>query len=229
MGEGLLDFAFNGRRARRMGNRHETLSPHGCYPCQGNDQWAVIAVRDDADWQALCAALGMPELAADPRFADPVTRHRNQDDLDAIISAWTASRSKYQVMNVLQSAGVPAGPVLDGRDMLNDPHFRDRGYFETVEHPPPAGLGRREYVSRGWRMSGNDVRIRKAAPLLGEDNEWGLSHLLGLSESKIAELEAEDAVGQTLTGARTPSSVPLDRQVELGWTVDYDEGYKGLL
>ena len=78
-------------------------------------------------------------------------------------------------------------------------------------------------------MSGNDVRIRKAAPLLGEDNEWGLSGLLGLPEAKIAELTAQEAVGQTLTGARTPSSVPLDRQVELGWTVDYDEGYKGLL
>ena len=107
MGEGLLDFAFNGRRARRMGNRHETRSPHGCYPCQGNDQWAVIAVRDDADWQAFCAALDMPGLATDPRFADPVTRHRNQDELDAIIADWTASRSKYQVMNILANRRRP--------------------------------------------------------------------------------------------------------------------------
>ena len=180
LGEGVLDYAFNGRRSRRLGNRHETMSPHGCYPCQGNDQWAVIAVRDDDDWQAFCNAIGSPELMSDPRFADPIARHGNQDELDAIISQWTAARTKYDVMTVLQNAGVPAGPVLDGRDMLGDPHFRERGYFEPVEHPPATGLGRREYLTRGWRMSGNDVHIRKAAPMLGEDNAHILSDLLGL-------------------------------------------------
>ena len=226
LGEGILDFAFNGRRARRLGNRHETLSPHGCYPCQGNDQWAVLAVRDDADWRAFCNAIDRPELASDPRFADPVTRHGNQDDLDAVIAQWTSARTKYEVMTILQNAGVPAGPVLDGRDMLSDPHFRDRGYFEPVEHSPETGLGRREYLSRGWRMSGSDVRIRKPAPMLGEDNGHVLSDLLGLTDSRITALKAAEAIGQTLAGARIPASVPLDRQVELGWTVDYDDDYR---
>ena len=226
MGAGLLDFAFNGRRARRLGNRHETLSPHGCYPCRGNDQWSVIAARDDDDWRALCETMGMPELAGDARFADPVTRHRNQDELDAIIAAWTADRTKYDVMNLLQAVGVPAGPVLDGRDLLSDPHFRARGYFESVAHDATTGLGRQEYVSRGWRMSDSDVRIRKSAPLLGEDNRYVLSQVLGLADREIAELEASGAVGDTLAGAQTPSAVPLARQVELGWTVDYDEDYR---
>ena len=225
MGEGLLDFAFNGRRTRRLGNRHETRSPHGCYPCRGKDQWVVIAVRDDAEWQALCGAMGMPELAGDARFANPVDRHRNQDDLDAIVSQWTSAREKYAVMDALQRVGVPAGPVLDGRDLLRDPHFRARGYFESVAHHPETELGRQEYVSRGWRMSGNDVHIPKPAPMLGEDNQYVLSQVLGLSDGEIAELEAADAVGQALTGASIPSAVPLDRQVELGWTVDYDADY----
>ena len=225
MGEGLLDFAFNGRRARRLGNRHETLSPHGCYPCQGKDQWAVIAVRDDDEWRALCGAMAMPELAGDPRFADPVDRHRNQDDLHAVIAQWTSAREKYAVMDALQRAGVPAGPVLDGRDLLRDPHFRARGYFESVTHHPRTELGRQEYVSRGWRMSGNDVHIPKPAPMLGEDNRYVLSQVLGLSDGEIADLEAADAVGHTLAGASTPSAVPLERQVELGWTVDYDTDY----
>ena len=225
MGEGLLDFAFNGRRTRRLGNRHETRSPHGCYPCRGKDQWVVIAVRDDAEWRALRGAMEMPELAGDARFANPVDRHRNQDDLDAIISQWTSAREKYAVMDALQRVGVPAGPVLDGRDLLRDPHFRARGYFESVAHHPETELGRQEYVSRGWRMSGNDVRIGKPAPMLGEDNRYVLSQVLGLSDGEIGELEAADAVGQALTGASTPSAVPLDRQVELGWTVDYDADY----
>ena len=226
LGEGILDFAFNGRRARRMGNRHETLSPHGCYPCRGNDQWVVMAVRDDEEWRALCEAMAMPELAADPRFNEAIERHGNQDDLDAIISQWTADRDKYEVMNLLQAAGIPAGPVLDGRDLLADPHFRARGYFEAADHHPATGLGRQEYVSRGWRMSGNDVRIRKPAPMLGEDNRRVLSGILGLDEQRIADLEASDAVGRNLAGAQTPAAVPLDRQVELGWTVDYDRDYR---
>jgi len=128
-------------------------------------------------------------------------------------------------MSKLQKVGIPAGPVLDGRDLLRDPHFRDRGYFESVEHHPDTELGQQEYVSRGWRTSGNDVRIQKPAPMLGEDNQYVLSRVLGLSDPEIADLESADAVGQRLTGARTPSAVPLERQVELGWTVDYDTDY----
>ena len=169
----------------------------------------------------------MPELVADARFADAIERHGNQDDLDAIIAKWTTGKDKYEVMNLLQAAGVPAGPVLDGRDLLADPHFRARGYFEAAEHHPATGLGRQEYVSRGWRMSGNDVRITKPAPMLGEDNQRVLSGILGLDEQRIAELEASDTVGQKLAGAQTPSAVPLDRQVELGGTVEYDSDYRG--
>ena len=226
MGEGVLDFAFNGRRTRRLGNRHETMAPHGCYPCHGNDQWVVIAVRDDAEWRTLCGEMGLWDLADDARFADPTDRRRNQDDLDGIISEWTSEQDKNQVMDALQRAGVPAGPVFDGRDLFADPHFRARGYFEGAEHHPATGLGRQEYVSRGWSMSGNDVRMKKPAPMLGENNHYVLSGVLGLDESQIADMEASDVVGQELAGARTPSAVPLDRQVELGWTVDYDSDYR---
>ena len=226
VGEGVLDYAFNGRRVRRMGNRHETIAPHGCYPCRGSDQWVVIAARDDDEWRALCDAMGMPELTNDARFADPTVRHRHQDDLDGIICGWTGGRDKYRIMEVLQGAGVPAGPVLDGRDLLADPHFRARGYFEPAEHNPETGLGRQQYVSRGWRMSGNDVGIKKPGPMLGEDNQYVLSRVLGLDESEIAALEALDAVGKKLAGAQVPASVPLDRQVELGWTVDYDSDFR---
>lgn len=65
VGDGLLDFAFNGCRTRRLGNRQEYLSPHGCYPCRGKDQWVALAVRNDSDWQALCQVLHSPALAAE--------------------------------------------------------------------------------------------------------------------------------------------------------------------
>ena len=129
-------------------------------------------------------------------------------------------------MDALQRAGVPAGPVLNARGLLQDPHLRERGYFEKAHHTAESGLGTREYVSRGWRLSNADVSIRGPAPTLGADNRRLLSGLLGLSETTIAELEDEDTIGSTLLGASEPASVPLHRQVELGWTVDYDSDYQ---
>lgn len=229
VGEGLLDYAYNGRRTRRLGNRHEFMSPHGCYPCQGTDQWVVIAVRDHVEWRAFCDAIQQPALALDSQFADPVTRHQHQDELDAIIGNWTSDKSSYDVTDLLQKRGVPAGPVLNAKQMLADPHLRTRGYFEPVEHTAESGLGHREYVGRGWKLSDAEIHIRKSAPLLGQDNHYVLSEVLGMGESEIEELQAASAIGQTLAGAATPASVPLDRQAELGWIVEYDPEYQRFL
>ena len=222
IGEGILDFAFNGRRTRRMGNRDQTMSPHGCYPCLGQDEWVTIAVRDDRDWEAFCQALGQPSLAGDSRFAHPTVRHGHQDELDEIISRWTSTQSQYQVMEALQSAGVPAGPVLNAKALLADPQYRARGFFQPADHPVETGLGRREYVGRGWSLSESPINPIRPAPMLGEANDYVLSRILGLNDEKIQRLKDAGTVGDTLADSQTPSTVPLDRQVELGWITGYD-------
>ena len=229
VGEGLLDFAFNGRRTRRMGNRHQSMSPHGCYPCMGKDEWVTLAVRDDADWQAFCRVLDRAGYSRDvraERFADPLGRLQHQDELDEIIARWTSTRGQYQVMEALQAVGVPAGPVLNARGLLADPHFRARGFFEAVEHPSETGMGRREYLGRGWKLSGNDLAMRRPAPLLGEDNEYVLREVLGLTRSDVESLYREGLIGNTSAGGREQSTVPLERQVELGWIVERDPGHQ---
>ena len=187
-GEGLLDYAYNGRRTRRRGNRHDAVSPHGCYSCRGNDRWVTLAVRDDGDWRALCRVLGQPELLDDARFAEPLTRYRHQDDLDAIIADWTAQRTQEEAVAALQQAGIPAGPVLDAGQLLADTHLRTRDFFEAVEHPSASGLGQREYPGRGWKLSGADVKISGPAPDLGEANGYVLTEVLGLPAGEITEL-----------------------------------------
>ena len=229
LGEGVLDFAFNGRRTRRMGNRHEYMAPHGCYPCRGEDEWVTIAVRDDTDWQSLCHALDSPSLATDIRFDRAENRLQHREELDRIISHWTSTRGQYEAMEALQALGVPAGPVLSARGLLSDPHFRARGLFEAVDHPPETGLGRREYLGRGWKLSNGEVAVRGPAPLLGEANEYVLHEVLGLAQEEINQLREEGAVGEEPVGGGTPASVSLERQVELGWTVGYDPNYRELL
>ena len=229
LGEGLLDFAFNGRPTRRLGNRHLHMSPHGCYKCRRQDEWVSLAVRDDADWQALCRAMDQTTLATDPRFADPLVRHQNQDELDEIITRWTSDQDQYQVMGSLQASGVPAGPVLNARGLLADPHLRSRGFFQQVDHPPETGLGQREYVSRGWRLSESDMGIRGPAPRLGEANDYVLMEVLGMNGSEVDQLVREGIIGEAPKGGAPPSSVPLERQVELGWIVEQDPGYQEFL
>ena len=227
VGEGLLAYAFNGERARRMGNRHPAMAPHGCYPCAGVDQWVTIAVRDDDDWRAFCGAIGAPELAADGRFATVRGRSERQDVLDGIVSEWTQQHTSYQVMEILQGAGVPAGPVLTAGQALADPHFRQRGFFEEVAHPEETGLGTKEYIGRGWKFSGSRVGIGGPAPLLGEANDYALREILGLSAEQVDTLAEQELIGVEPIGGRAPSQVRLDAQVELGWVAAFDPDFKG--
>ena len=226
LGEGLLDFAFNGRRTRRLGNRHEYLCPHGCYSCLGEDQWVVIAVRDEEDWSSFCQAIEQPSLAGDPRFADPMAKYDNQEALDAVVAEWTSQRTSYEVMETLQAKGVPSGPVLNAGELLRDPHLRSRGFFETAEHPPETGLGQQEYLGRGWRFSGMEVGAKGPAPMLGEANEYVLRDLLGLTGDEVRDLEEGGVIGTALQGGQPPSIVPLPRQVELGGIAGYDPDFR---
>ena len=227
VGEGLLAYAFNGERARRMGNRHPAMAPHGCYPCTGEDQWVTIAVRDDADWRVFCGAIGAPELAEDARYSTVRGRLDVQDTLYAIVSEWTGQRTSYQVMEILQGVGVPAGPVLTAGQALADPHFRQRGFFERVDHPAETGLGTKEYIGRGWKLSGSKAGIDGPAPLLGEANDYALREVLGLSAERVEALAEQEVIGAEPIGGRAPSQVPLEEQVALGWVAAFDPEFKG--
>ena len=227
VGEGLLAYSYNGERTRRIGNRHQSMSPHGCYPCLGQDQWVTVAVRDDADWQAFCQAIDRTDLAANPEFATARQRLARQDELDEAVSQWTRQRTSYQAMETLQGVGVPAGPVLTARQSLGDPHFRHRGFFEKVAHPEETGLGEREYIGRGWQFSESKAGIAGPAPLLGEANDYALREILGLNPQRVESLVEEGIIGTEPIGGRPPSQVPLDTQVELGWVAAYDSDFKG--
>ena len=220
-GEGFLDFVYNDRRVRRLGNRHESMSPHGCYPCLGQDRWVVLSVRDDVEWLAFCDAMGQPDLADDPRFSEPVVRHGNQQALDEIIGAWTAGHSQPEIVRKLNARGLPVAPVLHAGQLLEDEHLQSRGFFEEVEHPPKSGLGARQYLGRGWRLSKSDAAIQGPAPELGQHNQQILGRLLGLSGQEIDKLEEEEVISTALQPASTPNVVPLHRQEELGWIAGF--------
>lgn len=181
----LLDYLMNGRVAGPQGNREPAMAPHGCYPTQGENRYVTIAIRDDTEWTAFCAALGYPSWTADPRFADGYRRKLNEDALDEKITEWTRQRTNQDVTELLQGAGVAAFPSSANDEFFNDPHWQARGTWAKIDHPVRAGV---TIAGVPWHLSDTPGSIREPAPLLGEDNETVLSELLGLTRSEIQDL-----------------------------------------
>jgi len=196
-GPASLDFTVNDRPARRDGmpnsNRCQSpaMAPHGIWACDGEDEWVAIAVRNDDDWQRLATALSEP-WAADERWARLSGRLANEGELERLIGEWTARRDKHEVAELLVAAGVPAAPVLRPSERIDsDPRTSDWGMWVTVPH---SEVGDTRVEGLPVRLSETDWAIGRAAPCLGEDNQYVLGEVLGHSDTEIAQLEADGVI-----------------------------------
>jgi len=189
----VLDVSMNGRVARPQGNKHAWKAPHGCYPTRGEDAWIVIAVGTDREWEGLCRAAGKPEWVTDPRFSTVSARWKHRHELDQEIASWTRTQDRWDLMQRLQTAGVPAGAVATAEDLLANKHLRARGFFVTITHPE---AGTHDYLGLPWKMSRTPGAVRRPAPTLGQHTEQVLRDLLGLSEAELARLRRERVIGQ---------------------------------
>ncbi len=200
----LMDYSFNGRVQQTLGNRHVSKAPNGIFRCAPassarvpeirDEQWIAIAIASDEQFAALAAAMEQPELAEDPRFADVVSRFRNQDDLEPLIEAWTSLHPARELMLRLQAAGVPAAELLHQEEMRDDPHLQQRGFWQEVTHP---AAGTHTYPAPVAHLRDEPLRIRTPAPSLGEHNAEILQGLLGVSEERYRWLEDEEIIGTT--------------------------------
>ncbi len=187
VGEALIDYTMNGRVQQRTGNAHPSMAPHGVYPCAGDDRWIAIACEDDAQWQRLCVTIGQAELAAHTRFADVISRVHRRAEIDEIVSAWTRVRSPHEAAEELQAAGVPAGAAQLVTELLDDPQLRAREYVTFVPHPE---AGETPYARPAFTLSKTPTHTERHAPLYGQDIDYVLCDLLGLSAQNVDALEA---------------------------------------
>ncbi len=225
--EVLMDFSANGRSGQRIGNQDTVMSPHGCYPCRGDDRWITIAVATDEEWQAVCRVLGQNGWAADPRFEDSLSRWKNRDELDALIGTVTSTWDAHELMHALQKDGVAAGAVLDSKDLLFDPHLGQRNFYEVVTHHESTGIPPLPYAGRPWKLSKTPAVNSQPAPLMGEHNNLVLSGLLGKTAEEMAELEEAGIIGYGPTNPRPVQRPSLDEQVRQGrmqrYEIDFGE------
>jgi crotonobetainyl-CoA:carnitine CoA-transferase CaiB-like acyl-CoA transferase len=185
----IMEYSMNKRIRPRMGNRDEIMAPHSIYPCKGKDKWVAIAVGTDEEWNSLCKVMGNPDLNKDARFADQYSRWQNQDKLDKLISDWTKDFTHYEVMNMLQKAGVAAGASLNVEELINDPHVQERGVYIEQNHPV---AGKSIVFRSPWTSA--LTATNPPAPCLGQHNDYVFKTLLGMSDKKIAKLTEEEAI-----------------------------------
>lgn len=226
LSEYLMDATINGREGGRIGNRHPYRAPQGCYPAAGSDQWITLSVGSDTEWKSLCTLMGNDALADDARFSTVLSRQNNHDELDEIISAWTGTGDKYDLMHRLQAVGIASGPVLTGRDIHFDPHYQHRGFVEKVRFPEERKVGDRYLMGRPYKYSNTPMSIRGPGPKFGQDNENLLCNLLGLDEDTYQGLLQDTIITDTPTSGDPSPQMEPARAVELGLLADYDPDYR---
>ncbi len=188
LGPALLDSAVNGRETQRVGNRSHRAAPHAAYRCQGDDRWCVIAVFTDAQWRGFCRVLGDPPWTREAGFGTLLGRLARLDELDRRVEAWTLQHSPEEVMERMQAAGVPAGVVEDGKDLAEDRQHEARHFYQQFDH---AEIGSAVTRRSPVLYSDADASVPRGAPTLGQDTEFVLTQVLGMSDEEwLALLEA---------------------------------------
>lgn len=198
LGPLLLEVTANGRRTRGeefpVGNQleHPKVAPHGVYPLKGDDRWVAIAVFSEAEWLSLKRLMGSPAWADAAEFRNMRARHVNRTSLERQLIAWTATQEARGITDRLQQAGVCGALVANAEDLNeHDPQLAARGVFFEMDHPV---IGPARFEGSPTLFS----RIRqvnwRSGPLLGEDNRYVLTEILGMTGAEADQLADEGVV-----------------------------------
>jgi crotonobetainyl-CoA:carnitine CoA-transferase CaiB-like acyl-CoA transferase len=181
-------YLLTGALPRALGSGHPSLSPYRNFKC-GDGQWIFIAAANDRFWQKLAKALGLTDLAADPRFEKNQGRVANRVELEGILEKTIGGLDREPLLKRLEEADVPATPVNTVDQVMNDPQTAERGIVQRVTHPK---LGEIPVVGTPLHFSRMSPGVRTAAPLRGEHTDTVLASL-GYTAAEIDTLRAKKA------------------------------------
>ncbi len=177
-----------GQTPQRRGNRHATIAPYETFTTADGE--IVVAVGNDDLWKRFCPAVGLPELAANPRFATNRDRMANYDDMRPPIDRVFRTATNAEWIARLNAAGVANGEVRDIGQMLNDPQLAAREMVQTMMHPT---VGAIRVVGAPIKLSATPASLRTPPPVLGQHTDAVLAEL-GYAAGEIAALRANRVV-----------------------------------
>jgi len=181
-------YSVSGEEPRR--GRIEHLWPRGAFQCA--DGYVALNVPDDGIWARLANTIGRPDLVDDPRSADGTARAANADFLKPILEGWMADKTRAQVVDALNAAGMPTGPVYTARDVFADSHFRARGMLAEIDDPE---VGPYTFARSVPHLSSCPEIPLDAAPALGAHTREILESVLGYAPEEVEDLAAKGVVG----------------------------------
>jgi crotonobetainyl-CoA:carnitine CoA-transferase CaiB-like acyl-CoA transferase len=181
-------YLLTGALPRALGSGHPSLSPYRNFKCR-DGQWIFIAAANDRFWQKLAKALGLSDLAADPRYQKNQGRVANRAELEGILEKTIGELDREPLLKRLEEADVPATPVNTVDQVMNDPQTAERGIVQRVTHPK---LGEIPVVGTPLHFSRMSPGVRHAAPLRGEHTDTILADL-GYSPAEIKTLREKKA------------------------------------
>ena len=187
----ILDWTANSRITERRGNRDSIAVPHGTFPCQGTDRWVAITVFSDEEWSAFCEVIGSPDWTNDANFSTPDLRRINEDELEKRVSEWTCNFTPQEVMKKMQEKGVAAGVVQTAEELLSDPQLKEREHFVPLKHTE---MGEHMYQASPFLLNKTPNAFNRAAPCLGEHNQYVFGELLGFTDDDMADLIADGTI-----------------------------------
>jgi len=185
------DSYLTGKGTPRLGTRSQVTAPSNLFRCRpfGPNDYVYIHCASMEMWKALVRVLGRSELGDDPRFKSPRSRAQQQEEIDAMVEAWTEKRTKHEAMETLGAVGVPCGAVLDTAELLADPSLAERGMMVSMDHPK---RGRVTFPGNPVRLSASPTTVTPS-PLLGEHNEE-IYGGLGCTAEEISALKRDGVI-----------------------------------
>jgi crotonobetainyl-CoA:carnitine CoA-transferase CaiB-like acyl-CoA transferase len=189
LGTRPLEVAMLGVSPRRQGSRDPFSGPANVF--RAADGYLYVHGGTDALFPRLCAAIGRPDLGADERFRTVAGRLTAIEELEAAVTAWTTPRTRAEISASLHAAGIPFGPVGDVADAVGSSQIAAREMLVEIEH---ATLGALTVMGLPIKLSATPGAIRKAPPMVGEDNERIYGQVLGLTPAEIDDLRASGAI-----------------------------------
>ena len=184
-----LNYFLSDKIPVRMGNAHSNMVPYQVFGCSEGD--IIIAVGNDTQYAAFCKAIERPLLATDPEYSTAAQRNRNREALIPLIAQAMLARTMQEWVALLEAHNVPCGPIQNLKQVFEDPQVMHRNMKVSLPHG--AGV-HAPGVANPIRLSETPIRYERSAPMLGEHNQAILKERLGLSDERIAELQAAGVV-----------------------------------